>query len=127
MKEETLKKALPTLMNHLERRRKAAKNQLPRHLRPLPRWPIALQMLLNLAIVITLSTLMIQRDEFVTEAAPALGMVVCLLLLIYTLISALQLKQRYQKTPAQRLTVINIWLMGAAALMFPISVAFFLP
>ena len=54
-------------------------------------------------------------------------MVVCLLLLIYTLITALQLRHRYQKTPHQRLTRLNLWMMGIAALMFPMSVAYFLP
>jgi hypothetical protein len=127
MNRETLKRTLPTLMSYLERRRKVAKNQLPKHLRPLPRWPIVLQIILNLAIVITLATLMINRDDFVTEAGPAVGLVICLLLLIYTLISALQLKHRYQKAPGYRLAVINVWIMGVAALMFPLSVAFFLP
>jgi hypothetical protein len=127
MNKEKLKKHLPTLMNHLERRRRAATNRLPKHLRPLPLWPIVLQMVLNLSIVITLATLMIERDDFVTEAAPAVGLVGCLLLLIYTLISALQLKQRYQKIPGHRLAVINLWMMGLAALMFPMSVAYFLP
>ena len=127
MNRENLKKALPTLMTYLERRSQTAKNQLPRHLRPLPRWPLVVQIILNLAIFITLVTLMINRDDFVTEAGPAVGLVMCLLLLIYTLISALQLKHRYLKAPGHRLAVINVWIMALAALMFPLSVAFFLP
>ena len=124
---DALTKHLPTVMTHLERRRKKAENQLPKHLRPLPRWPIVLQMVLNVAIAFTLAWLMINRDDFMTEAVPALGLVVCLLLLIYTLISALQLKLRYHKLPGHRLAAINVWLMWTAALMFPLSVAFFLP
>src|SRR4051812_46007271 len=102
MKKEMFKKALPTLTTYLERREKAAKNQLPKHLRPLPRWPIVLQIALNSGIIFTLSWLMMSRDEFMTEAAPAVGMVVCLLLLIYTLITALQMKARYFKLPGYR-------------------------
>ena len=126
-KTETLKKSLPTLMTYLERRQKAAQNQLPKHLRPLSLWPIFLQIALNVSIIITLSWLMISRDDFMTEAAPAVGLVVCLLFLIYALITALQLKQRYHKLPGHRWAVINVWLMALAAVMFPASVAFFLP
>ena len=61
------------------------------------------------------------------EAVPAIGLVVCLLTLIYTLISALQLKNRYHKAPGYRWAVANLWIMGVAALLFPASVAFFLP
>ena len=113
-------------MGFFERRRGRVKNQLPKHLRPLPRWPIYLQMALNLAIAITLSTLMINQDDYLTDAGPAVGMVVCLLFLIYTLISAFQMRHRYEKTKEHRLTVINLWLMGIAFLMFPICVGTFL-
>jgi hypothetical protein len=126
MKKETLNKHLPTVMTYLEKRRAAKRNQLPKHLRPLSKKPIVFQIVLNLGIVFTLSWLMFNRDEFMTEAAPALGMVICLLLLIYSLINALQLRQRYQKIPGQRLAKLNVWLMGCAALLFPMSVAFFL-
>ena len=127
MKREALKKHIPTVVGYLERREEAKRNRLPKHLRPLPRWPLFLQIGLNVGIFITLCWLMINRDEFMTEATPALGLVICLLLLIYTLISALQLRQRYAKLPGQRLAKLNLWLMGAAALMFPISIAYFLP
>lgn len=126
-RKEKLKKSLPTLMGWVERRQEKARNQLPKHLRPLPMWPIFLQIVLNFSIIFTLSWLMISRDDFMTEAAPAVGLVICLLLLIYTLISAVQLKQRYQKTHGQRWSVINFWLMCAAALLYPASVAYFLP
>jgi hypothetical protein len=127
MKKETLHKHLPTFMSYVERRRLAKANQLPRHLRPVPQWPIVVQMGINGGISFTLGYLMFNRDEFMTEAAPALGMVICLLLIIYTLITALQLKQRYRKIPGQRLASLNVWLMGVAAFLFPVSVAFFLP
>ena len=123
----TFKQVLPTLAGYLEKRRAAARNRLPKHLRPLPRWPILLQMALNLGLIVTLSTLMINRDDYLTEAGPAAGLVVCLLLLIYTLISALQLRHQYQKAPGYRLTVVNLWLMILAAILFPIGVASFLP
>src|SRR5262245_48578156 len=124
MKTEKLKKALPTVAAYLERRREHARNQLPKHLRPLPYWPIYLQMVLNIAITSTLIWLMLSRDEFMTEAAPALGLVICLLLLIYTLISALQLKQQYDKAPGYRWTKINMGLMVIAFLTFAGSVAY---
>ncbi|SRR5258708_6681160 len=127
MKMDTLKKAIPTFMGYWERRRQEKKNQLPKHLRPLLRRPVFVQMVLNTGIIITLSWLMLNRDEFLTEAAPAVGLVVCLLLLIYTLISALQLKHRFLKAPGYRLTLINLWIMGIAWLLFPISVTVFLP
>lgn len=126
-REQKLKKALPTVMGYLEKRKKAKQNQLPRHLRPLGKGPIWFQMGLNAGLFFTLCWLMWNRDEFVTEAAPAIGLVVCLLLLIYTLITALQLRARYDKLPGHRWASLNVWLMGAAALMFPLAVAFFLP
>jgi hypothetical protein len=127
MNKDAIKKALPTVTGYLERRRKKAENQLPRHLRPLPMWPIYFQMALNLGLILTLSWLMSNRDEFMSEATPALGLVICLLTTIYTLISALQLKRRYSKSPGFRWAKWNVWLMGVAALMVPLSVAFFLP
>jgi len=127
VKRETLKKAVPTLMGYVERREKAAQNQLPKHLRPLSAGPVYIQLALNTAIVFTLCWLMMNRDEFMTEAAPALGLVICLLFLIYSLITALKMKHRYRSSPLRRWTVINVWLMWLAALLFPASVAFFLP
>jgi hypothetical protein len=127
MKSEKLKKAVPTLVNYLEKRQAAARNQLPKHLRPLPRWPVLLQMALNAGLFITLCWLMLERDDFMSEAAPAMGLVICLLLLIYSLITALQLSHQYEKAPGHRLTKINFWMMVAAGLMFPAAVAYFLP
>lgn len=127
MNRDKLKKNLPTVANYLEKRRKAKENQLPKHLRPLPRWPIDIQLVLNSGIFFTLAWLMWNRDEFLSEATPALGMVVCLLLLIYTLISAIQLREQYRGTPYAKRTLWNLRLMIIAGLMFPASVAFFLP
>ena len=127
MDKQKIKNALPTVSRYLEKRQAAKKNQLPKHLRPLPRWPIAIQIVLNLAIIVTLSTLMLNRDDYLTEAGPAVGLVLSLLFLIYTLISALQLRQRYQKVPGHRWTQVNFWLMVVAAILFPIGVACFLP
>ena len=114
-------------MGYWERRSRAAKNKLPKHLRPLPRWPIVVQMVFNLGITATLTTLMIHQEDYVTEAGPAVAMVICLLTLIYTLISAFQLKRRYKNIKGRRLAQINFWFMAIALLMFPLSVAVFLP
>jgi hypothetical protein len=127
MNRDKLKASLPTIMAFWERREQRLRNQLPRHLRPLPSWPIWLQIALNIGIAITLASLMANRDEFFSEAVPAMGMVICLLLCIYTLISAVQLKSRYLKTPLHKLAQINLWLMIIAFLMLPASVSYFLP
>jgi hypothetical protein len=127
MDKQTIKNALPTISHFWEKRQAAKKNQLPKHLRPLPRWPIVIQIALNLGIIVTLSTLMLNRDDYLTEAGPAIGLVLSLLFLIYTLISALQLRQRYKKAPGYRWTQVNLWLMIVAAILFPIGVACFLP
>lgn len=124
---EQLKKALPTFFGYWERRSLAAKNRLPKHLRPLPRWPLLIQLALNTGIIAALAVLMINKDDFVTDAGPAAVLVICLLLIIYTLISGFQLKHRYQNVQGHRLAVLNFWVMLMALLMFPLSVAFFLP
>jgi hypothetical protein len=124
---EKLKHALPTVFGYLEKRRAAARNQLPKHLRPLQRRPILFQIALNAAIGFALCWLMWNRDEFMTEAAPAVGLVISLIFLVYTLITAMQYRSRYAKTPHDRLARINVWVMAVAALLWPASVAFFLP
>ena len=126
MDKQSLHKHVPTVMTYLEKRRAAKKNQLPKHLRPLPIGPIFIHMALNLAIFAMLCYLMLNRDEFMTEAAPAMGLVVTLMLLIYSLISSFQLKRRHAKTTAARWTRLNQWLMWWAALWFPIAIAYFL-
>src|SRR5262249_18466677 len=106
--------------------KQAAKNQLPKHLRPISRRPILFQMLLNIAIGIFLCGLMWNRDEFMSEATPAIGLVTCLICLIYTLITALQYRHRYTKAAYQRLTTMNLGLMGFAAFLWGSSVVYFL-
>ncbi len=121
------KHALPTVASFWERRRQTAQNQLPRHLRAPSKWPIRFQLLLNLGILITLITLMLNKDDYVSEAGPAIGLVVCSLLLIYTLIAALQLRQRFDKIDGQKLAKVNVWLMVIAFLSLPLAIATFLP
>ena len=59
---EKLKKAMPTVMGYIERREKAAQNQLPKHLRPLPGYPVFVQIALNAGIIFTLPWLMLNRE-----------------------------------------------------------------
>jgi hypothetical protein len=126
MENLTLKQRLPTFFGYLERRRERKKNQLPKHLRPVSRWPLVFHLALNIGIFLTLLTLVINQDDYVTDAGPAVIMVICLLLLIYALISAFQLRQRFEKLKGHRLAQINLWVMFLALVMFPICVANFL-
>jgi hypothetical protein len=121
-----IKKHLPTIPRYLEKRRKRKQNQLPKHLRPPEVWPIWIQMVLNSALVITLYNLIVDRDDYLTEAGPAIILVVCLLVLIYTLITALRLRQTYQNTRGRRLAKINVWLMIIAFLCWTGSIVVFL-
>lgn len=120
------KEKLPTFFGYWEKRRQAARNQLPKHLRPVPRWPIALQLLLNMGIIITLCTMMIEREEYLTEAGPAIVLVVCLLLLIYTVISAFKLRRRYAGIKGYRWARFNFWVTALAFLCWPAAIAVFL-
>ena len=92
MDKAKIKAHLPTIPQYLEKRRKAKANQLPKHLRPPEIRPLWVQIILNSAIIITLFNLMVDRDDFMSEAGPAIALVVCLLLLIYTLITAMRLR-----------------------------------
>jgi hypothetical protein len=127
MNREKIKKALPTVAAYLEKRQKAKQNQLPKHLRPLPTTPIIFHVLLNSAIIATLVYLIANRDEFLTEGGPGLALVVCLLLLIFTLVSAFTLRSRYSKIAGQRLASWNMRLMWIAFVLWAATVAFFLP
>lgn len=127
MDSEKLKQHLPTVTGYLERRKKASQNQLPKHLRPKPIWPIFFQMALNAGLLYTLCTVMISHGDYLTEAGPAIAMVVCFLFLIYTMITALQLKKSHAKTRGNRWAKINFWLMAAAFLAWPACVAVYLP
>src|SRR5258708_7390523 len=96
------KEALPTVAAFLERRQKAARNRLPKHLRPPAFWPIGVQMAINLAILTTVVTLMMNQDEYTTESGPAVILVICMVFLISTIINALRMRLRFQKTKGQR-------------------------
>jgi hypothetical protein len=120
------KKHLPTLNAWLERRRVARLNQLPKHLQPVSIRPILLQLVLNTAIIVTFSILMLNKDEYVSNAGPAMGLVICLLFLFYTVPSSYRLHRRHKGVRGQRLAKLNIWLAGIAFLFLPISIAVFL-
>ncbi len=122
----TLKRTLPTVFQFLERRQKAARNRLPSHLRPPARWPIVVQIILNVAIIGTLIALISNIDDFVTDAVPAVVMIVCLLFLIYTIISGMRLRAKFLKRDGHRLAQVNFWMVIAALVLWPATVAFFL-
>ncbi len=68
-----IKTHLPTVTNYLEKRKKAKQNRLPKHLRPPEIWPLWIQIALNSGLIIALSNMMVDRDDFLTEAAPAIA------------------------------------------------------
>jgi hypothetical protein len=121
-----LKSRLPTIPNYLEKRRKAKQNRLPKHLRPPEIWPIWIQIALNSGLIITLYNLMVDRDDYMTEAGPAIVLVVCLLLLIYTLISAFRLRYIYPSGRGRKLAKWNVGLMILAFLFWAGSIVVFL-
>ena len=122
-----IKTHLPTVAAFMERRKKARENRLPKHLRPLPTLPIWIQVTLNSALVIALFNMMVDRDDYLTEAGPAIALVACLLLLIYSLISAMQLRHRYLKIRGARLAKFNFALMILAFLSWAATIVVFLP
>lgn len=126
MDKAKIKAHLPTIPGYLEKRRKAKANQLPKHLRPPEIYPIWIQIILNIGVMVTLLNLIVDRDDFMSEAGPAVGLVVCLLLLIYTLITALRLRHAYDKTRGQKLAKINFVLMVLAFLLWAASIVVFL-
>jgi len=127
MDEIKLKRNIPTFMAFWERRRKASRNRLPKHLRPPSVWPIWIQLLLNIGIIVALCTLMLNKDDYLTDAGPAITMILCLLMLIYTIYEGLHMRDRYQKTKGHRLATLNFWIMAVAFLCWPAAVAVFLP
>ena len=127
MDSATFKKHLPTVSGYWERRKKARRNQLPRHLRPPEIWPIWIQIALNAGLLCALFNLLVDRDEYLTEAGPAIVLVICFLLLIYTLITAFRLRRFYEKTRGQRLAKLNLGLMILAFLGWAASIVAFLP
>jgi len=126
MNTEKIKAHLPTIPKYLEKRRKAKQNRLPKHLRPPQIWPIWIQMVLNTGLIITLANLMVDRDDYLTEAGPAIVLVVCFLLLIYTLISAFRMRGFYDKMRGQWLAKLNLGLMITAFLFWAASIVVFL-
>lgn len=122
-----MKEHIPTFVGIYEKRKLAKKNRLPKHLRPISLWPIAGQMALNIGILSALLNVIVNKDEYLTDAGPAISMVVCLLLLIYTVISAVHLKKLHTSSRGAKLARINFWLMLAALISWPACVAVYLP
>ena len=118
---------LPTVSAYVKKRRLAKQNQLPKHLRPLALWPLWIQMALNSALIVVLCNLMIDQDDFVTEAAPAMVMIVAFLFLIFTLIEAIRYCRAYVNIRGSRLAKINFALMVIAFLSWAGSIVVFLP
>ena len=121
-----VKTYLPTLNAWWEKRRKEKQNRLPRHLRPPDIWPIWIQIALNATLIITLCNLMIDRDDYLTEAGPAVIMIVAFLFLIFTLIEAVRYLRHYEKMRGARLAKINFALMIVAFLSWAGSIVVFL-
>jgi len=121
-----LKRSLPTFYGFWERRRKAAHNRLPKHLRPPARWPIALHIALNLGIIAALGSLIFNIDDFTTDAVPAVVMIICVLMLFYTVINGLHLNHRFKNIDGHRWAKINFALVIIALMMWPATVAYFL-
>src|SRR5258706_6279537 len=103
MKIDKLKKHLPTVSNYLDKKRKSKETGLPKRLRPREIWSLWIQIVLNSGLIIALFNLMVDRDDYLTEAGPAIVLVVCLLLLIYALISAVRLRRFHEKIRGQKL------------------------
>ncbi len=121
-----IKTYLPTLPKYFEKRRQSKQNRLPKHLRPPEIWPMWVQIILNSGLIVTLSNLMVDRDEYLSEAGPALVLVGCLLLLIYTLISAFQKRHIYASGRGKKLVKLNFALMVLAFLFWAASIVVFL-
>jgi len=69
---------------------------------------------------------MVDRDDFMSEAGPAITLVICLLFLIYTLITALRMRHLYENSRGQKLAKLNVGLMVLAFLMWAASIVVFL-
>jgi hypothetical protein len=122
-----IKNYLPTLADWWEKRRKKKQNQLPKHLRPPEIWPIWIQIALNAGLIVMLCNLMIDRDDYLTEAGPAIAMIVAFLFLIFTMIEAVRYRRHYENTRGTRLAKINFVLMILAFLSWTGSIVVFLP
>jgi hypothetical protein len=122
-----MKQYLPTMAAYWDKHRKARQNRLPKHLRPPVIWPIWVQIALNSGMIIALSNLMIGRDDYLTEAGPAIAMTLAFLFMIFTLIEAVRYRRRYVKIRGARLAKINFILMIVAFLCWAGSIVVFLP
>jgi hypothetical protein len=122
----TLKKALPTFSEAIDRWRKKRHNRLPKHLRPPEIWPLWLQIAFNSGLIIALSSMIIDQDDYLSDAGPAIGMVVCFLFLVYTVISSLQMRVRFQGIRGAKLAKVNLWMTGSAFLLWAYTVSIFL-
>jgi hypothetical protein len=118
---------LPTLAAWWEKRRKEKQNRLPKHLRPPEIWPIWIQIALNSGLIVMLCNMMIDRDDYLTEAGPAIGMIAAFLFLIFTVIEAVRYRRHYANTRGSRLAKINFVLMIFAFLSWAGSIVVFLP
>lgn len=126
MNKAKLKAHLPTIPAYLEKRRKQKENQLPKHLRPAPLWPLGVQIAMNSALIITLYNMMIDRDDYLSEAGPAIVLVICLLVLISTFINAFRMRGRFHAGKARRWAKVNFWLMILAFVFWCASIIVFM-
>jgi len=122
-----IKAYLPTAAAWWDKRRKERQNRLPRHLRPPAIWPLWVQIALNTGLIVTLCNLMINRDDYLTEAGPAISMGVCFLFLIFTIIEAVRKRRFYVKMRGARLAKFNMVLMVLAFLSWAGCIVVFLP
>jgi hypothetical protein len=122
-----LKKHLPTVTAYLEKRKKAAMNRLPKHLRAPTLWPLAVQVALNLAILITLTTLVLNKDDYLSDAGPAITMIICLLLVIFCIVEGIQFRRRYHQIRGERWARLNFILAILSFLAWAATVAIYIP
>lgn len=100
---------------------------MPDHLLPPPTWPIYVHLALNFGIAYALYSVMVDQDEYLTDYGPAIVMSICIILLLYTGVSAVRFKRRYRGLRGGKLAKINFWVMLMAALLWPATVVFYLP
>ena len=122
-----IRKHLPTVAAWWDRRRKEKENRLPRHLRPPAIWPLWIQVALNIGLIVTLWNLMIGRDDYLTEAGPAITMGICFLVLIFTIIESVRMRRFYDKRRGVKLSKVNMVLTILAFLSWAGCIVVFLP
>ena len=116
MNTATMKRNLPTLYQLLHSRQKKRLQQLPKHLQPISLWPLRFQIFMNVVFIFTQITLLVKRDDFLTEVGPAIPMIISLLFLFYAVVSAFQARSSFHKGRGARLAKAN----------FVLAVIFFL-